>query len=73
MTKLSFPLHRAFICCLFNYLVDTCGQNIRIMQKLYCPLIPLALSGLLAFCCAGLAQAQNYRFLRENPVDDERG
>jgi len=43
------------------------------MKKLHSPLMPLTLSGLLALCYAGLAQAQNYHFLKEIPVGGEGG
>ncbi len=43
------------------------------MKKLYSLVMALTLSGLLSLCCVELAQAQNYRFLKEIPVGGEGG
>src|SRR5262249_6144289 len=72
-TKLSFAVHCAFICGLFNLLAVLCLQNIRIMKKRYTPLMALTMSGLLSLSCAGLVHAQNYRFHKEIPVGGEGG
>src|SRR5215468_4924727 len=43
------------------------------MKQLRSPLMAMILFGLLGVACAGVAQAQSYRFLKEIPVGGDGG